>query len=114
MKERAVHENVTQGVINTARSSTDEKSADSVNMAVMVDRMIQVTRRQKSGPTAGKKSNHSGKEPTAGEKSKANSRQHELELGEVVTTIPMTDFNVENVEYKNLSFIVQKDTEMIH
>ena len=32
--------------------------ADSVNMAEMVDRM---TRRQKSGPTAGEKSNHSGK-----------------------------------------------------
>ena len=73
----------------------------SVNMAVMVDRMIQETRRQKS--------NHSGKEhsqqqarraqPTAGEKSKANNRQHQLKLGEVVTTIPTIDFNAENVEY---------------
>ena len=53
-------------------------------------------------------------QPTAGEKSKANSRQYELKLGEVVMTIPTTDFNVETVEYKNLSFIVQKDTEMIH
>ena len=85
-------------------------------MAVMVDRMIQVTRRQKSGPTAGEKSNHSGKEhsPQQARRSKANSKQHELKLGEVVTTIPMIDFNVETVECKNQSFIVQKDTEMIH
>ena len=42
--------------------------------------------------------------PTAG--------QHELKLGEVVTTIPTIDSNVGTVEYKNLSFIVQKDTEI--
>ena len=29
-------------------------------------------------------------------------------------TIPTIDFNVETVEYKNLSFTVQKDTEVIH
>ena len=40
--------------------------------------------------------------------------QYELKLGKVITTIPTTDFNVENVEYKNLSFTVQKDTEMIY
>ena len=66
-----------------------------------MDRMIQVTRRQTSGPTAG-------------EKNSANSRQYDLKLGEVVTTIPTIDSNVGTVEYKNLSFIVQKDTEMIH
>ena len=70
-------------------------------MAEMADRMIQETRRQKSGSTAG-------------EKSKANSRQYELKLGEVVTTIPTIDSNVENVEYTNLSDIVLKDTEMIN
>ena len=90
----------------------------------MVERMIQVTRRQKSGPTAGETSNHTGKKGThAGEdgggqqqarKSSANSRQCELKLGEVVTTIPTIDSNVGTVEYKNLRFIVQKDTEMIH
>ena len=32
----------------------------------------------------------------------------------MVTTIPTIDSNVGTVEYKNLSFIVQKDTEMIH
>ena len=42
--------------VRTARSSTDEETADSVNLAVMVERMIQVTNRQKSGPTAGEKS----------------------------------------------------------
>ena len=55
-----VHENVT----GRARSRIDEESADSINLAVMVERMIQVTRRQKSGATAGEKSNHSGKERT--------------------------------------------------
>ena len=40
--------------------------------------------------------------------------QYELELGEVTTTIPKIDFNEETVEYKNLSFTVQKDTEVIH
>ena len=62
----------------------------------------------KRGTTAGKCG------PTAGEKSSANSRQYELKLGEVVTTIPTIDSNVGTVEWKNLSFIVQKDTEMIH
>ena len=62
----------------------------------------------KRATTAGK----SG--PTAGEKSSANSRKCELKFGEVVTTIPTIDSNVGTVEYKNLSFIVQKDTEMIH
>ena len=62
----------------TARSSTDEESADSVNLEVMVERMIQVTRSQKSGPTAG-------------EKSSTKSRQYDLKLGEVVTTIPTID-----------------------
>ena len=70
--------------------------------------------------------------PTAGEKSSANSRreenqraargkaadvqqvQYQLKRGEAVTTIPTIDFNVETVEYKNLSFTVQKDTELIH
>ena len=37
-------------------------------------------------------------------------RQYELKLGEVITTIPNIDFNDETVEYKNLSFNVQKDT----
>ena len=67
VKERAVRENVTQGVMD----SPDEKSADSVNMAVMVDRLIQETRRQKSGPTAGENSSANSKR----EKSSANSRQ---------------------------------------
>ena len=40
--------------------------------------------------------------------------QYERKLGEVFKTIPTIDFNVETVEYKNLSFIVQKDTEVIH
>merc|ERR1719277_2507959 len=31
---------------------------------------------------------------------------YKLKLGEVVTTIPTIDFNVETVEYKNLSFTV--------
>ena len=53
-------------------------------------------------------------QPTAGEKSRANSRQYDLKLGEVVTTIPTVDFNVETVEHKNLSFTVQKDTKTIH
>ena len=44
----------------------------------------------------------------------AQQGQHELKLGEVSKTIPTIDFNVETVEYKNQSFIVQKDTEMIH
>ena len=44
----------------------------------------------------------------------ANSRPKKLKLGEVVTTIPTIDSNVGTVECKNLSFIVQKDTEMIH
>ena len=61
--------------------------------------------------------------PSAGEKeqcqqqarkSSTNSRQYELKLGEVVTTVPTIDLNAGTVEYKNLSFIVQKDTEMIH
>ena len=94
-------------------------------MAVMVDRTIQEARRQKSGSTAGGKSGSTagGKSgstagaksgSTAGEKSTANSRQHALKLGEVATTIPTVDFNVETVEYKHLSFTVQKDTKMIH
>ena len=40
--------------------------------------------------------------------------QYELKLGEVITTTPTIDFNEETVEYKNLSFTVQKDTEVIH
>ena len=40
--------------------------------------------------------------------------QQELKLGEVITTIPKIDFNEETVEYKNWSFTVQKDTEVIH
>ena len=32
----------------------------------------------------------------------------------MITTIPKIDFNEEVVEYKNLSFTVQKDTEVIH
>ena len=40
--------------------------------------------------------------------------QHELKLGEVVTTLTKIDFKEETVEYKNLSFTVQKDTEVIH
>ena len=32
----------------------------------------------------------------------------------MITTIPKIDFNEETVEYKNLSFTVQKDTEVIH
>ena len=32
----------------------------------------------------------------------------------MVTTITKIDFNEETVEYKNLSFTVQKDTEVIH
>ena len=40
--------------------------------------------------------------------------QQELKLGEVITTIPKIDFNEETVEYKNLSFTVHKDTEVIH
>ncbi|NXR10151.1 ARF1 factor, partial [Semnornis frantzii] len=31
---------------------------------------------------------------------------YKLKLGEVVTTIPTIGFNVETVEYKNVSFIV--------
>merc|ERR1712075_35418 len=31
---------------------------------------------------------------------------HKLKLGEVVTTIPTVGFNVETVEYKNISFTV--------
>ena len=69
-----------------------------------------MTRRQKNGPTAGENSSANSR----GAKSSANGRQHELKLGEVVTTIPTTDFNAETVEYKNLSVIVQKDTEMTH
>ena len=38
----------------------------------------------------------------------------EPKLGEVITTIPKIDFNEEPVEYKNQSFTVQKDTEVIH
>ena len=71
----------------------------------------------KRATTAGK----SG--PTAVENSSANSRREravptagnvQLKFGEVVTTIPTIDSNVGTVEYKNLRFIVQKDTEMIH
>ena len=40
--------------------------------------------------------------------------QYELKLGEVITTIPKIDLKVETVEYKNQSFTVQKDTEVIH
>ena len=40
--------------------------------------------------------------------------QYELKLGEVVTTIPKIDFNMETVEYKNLSFTVQKDTVILN
>ena len=40
--------------------------------------------------------------------------QHELKLGEMFKTIPTINFNVETVEYKNQSFTVQKDTEVIH
>ena len=32
----------------------------------------------------------------------------------MITTIPKIDFNEETVEYKNLLFTVQKDTEVIH
>ena len=39
--------------------------------------------------------------------------QYERKLGEVFKTIPTIDFNVETVENKNLSFTVQKDTEVI-
>ena len=35
--------------------------------------------------------------------------QYKRKLGEVFKTIPTMDFNVETVEYKNLSFTVQKD-----
>ena len=45
---------------------------------------------------------------------KGNSRQQELKLGEAVTTIPTVCVNVETEENKDLSFIVQKDTETIH
>ena len=31
---------------------------------------------------------------------------YKLELGEVVTTIPMVGFNVETVEYKNINFTI--------
>lgn len=34
---------------------------------------------------------------------------YKLKLGEVVTTIPTIGFNVETVEYKNLSFTVSWD-----
>ena len=79
-----------------------------MNMAVMIDRMIQETRRQKSNHR-GKERTHSGckehseqearrAKPTVSEKSKANSRREELKLGEVVTTIPTIDLNVETVE----------------
>ena len=40
--------------------------------------------------------------------------QYERKLGEVFKAIPTIDFNVETVENKNLSFTVQKDTEVIH
>ena len=39
--------------------------------------------------------------------------QQKLKLGDVITTIPKIDFNEETVEYRNLSFTVQKDTEVI-
>ena len=39
--------------------------------------------------------------------------QYELELGEVITTIPKIDLNMETVKYKDQSFTVQKDTEVI-
>ena len=32
----------------------------------------------------------------------------------MIATIPKIDFNVETVEYKNLIFTMQKDTEVIH
>ena len=35
-------------------------------------------------------------------------------LAEVITTIPKIGFHMESVEYKNLSFTVQKDIEVIH
>ena len=98
----------------------------------------------RDGPTAGDKSSANNRReeqcqqqarravPTAGEKNSANSRreenqraargkaadvqqvQYQLKRVEAVTTIPTNDFNVETVEYKNLSFTVQKDTELIH
>ena len=73
--------------------------------------MRRATTAGKSGPTAGEKSTSAN---SRRDKSSANSRQYEPKLGEVVTTIPTIDFNVETVEYKNLSFTVLKDTEMIH
>ena len=33
---------------------------------------------------------------------------YKLKLGEIVTTIPTIGFNVETVEYKNISFTVRK------
>ena len=44
----------------------------------------------------------------------AQQGQNELKLAEVITTTPKIDFNMESVEYKNLSFTVQKDIEVIH
>ena len=38
----------------------------------------------------------------------------ERKLGEGITTITKIDFGEETMEYKNLSFTVQKDTEVIH
>ena len=37
-----------------------------------------------------------------------------MKLGEVITSIPTLDFDEEIVEYKNSSFTVQKNTEVIH
>ena len=38
---------------------------------------------------------------------------YKLKLGEIVTTIPTIGFNVETVEYKNISFTVW-DLSLIH
>ena len=39
---------------------------------------------------------------------------YKLKLGEIVTTIPTIGFNVETVEYKNISFTVWGAQSMIH
>lgn len=39
-------------------------------------------------------------------KSDINTLVYKLKLGEIVTTIPTIGFNVETVEYKNISFTV--------
>ena len=40
--------------------------------------------------------------------------QSELKLGEVIATIPKIDLNEKTVEYKDRSFTLQKNTEVIH